>query len=474
MSGTISSLFSSGEVKSIVAQLETRLQAPITLEQNQVKSDTAQISALGTIQGALSSLNGTLSSIADPSSIKGVSATASNSNVTVTAAASAAAGTYTLTGITLARSQEIYSTTYASGAAAVGTGAGALVFKFSSGGSADISIASGQDTVNGIATAINAANKGITASIVHTGSGDRLVLSSAKDGSGQAFSLTGSGGLAGLKYAASGGSSTLTLGQAARNASFNLNGVPVTEASNANLAVVDGVTLALAASGSASVTVAASGNNLSAALSGFADKLNGAVAAIATQTAYKAAKSSASASASGSQSAAKAAPLLGNVQVEQLGQSLLSAISSAAGSGLSANAIGLSVNGSGVVSFDGSKFASAYASNPSGVDALITQIQQSVRDVVSGAIGNAGASSGSGSTTPATDSASGFIQSSISNLQTTNTSITQEIRAQQQLDIQQIDNLESEFATATAATSNSNTILGYLSSFLSSSTGGKG
>jgi flagellar hook-associated protein 2 len=474
MSGTISSLFSSGEVKSIVAQLETRLQAPITIEQEQTKSDTAQISALGTIQGALSSLNGTLSSIADPSSINGVSATASNSNVTVTAAASATAGAYTLTGIKLARGQEVYSATYASGTAAVGTGAGALVFKFSSGGSANISIASGQNTVNGIATAINAANKGITASVVQTGSGDRLVLSSTKDGSGHAFSLTGSGGLTGLKYAASGGSSTLNLGQAARNASFDVNGVPVTESSNANLAIVNGVTLGLAASGSASVTVAASGNNLSAALSGFADKLNSAVAAIATQTAYKPASASASASASGSQGVAKAAPLLGNVQVEQLGQSLLSAISSAAGSGLSANTIGLSVSGSGVVSFDSTKFASAYASNPSGVDTLVTQIQQSVRDVVSGAIGNVGASSGSASTASATGPATGFIQSSVSNLQTTNTSITQEIKAQQELDIEQIDNLESEFATATAATSDSSTILGYLSSLLTPSTGGGG
>jgi flagellar hook-associated protein 2 len=471
MSGTISSLFSSAEVKSIVGQLETRLQAPITIEQDQVKSDTAQISALGTVQGALSSLNGALSGIANPSGVNSVAATVSNSNVTATAAASATTGTYNLTGIKLAQAQEVYSATFASGAAKVGSGSGGLTFAFASGGSASISITTGQDTVNGIATAINAANKGITASVVQTASGDRLVLSATKQGSGQAFSVTGSGGLTSLSYSTSGGASTLSLGQAARNASFSLNGVPVTESSNANLAVVNGVTLALAASGSSSVTVAASSNSLSAALSTFADKLNSAVTTIATQTAYQPAKS-ASASASGSQ-AAKAGPLLGNVAVEQIGQSLLSAVSDAAGSGLSANAIGLTVNGSGGITFDASKFSAAFLLNPTGVDQLVSQIQASVHNVVSGAIGSAGATPASGSATgttaATTGTATGFLQASITNLQSTNTEINQQITLQQKLDVEQVSSLEAEFTTAETNTSGASTTLDFLNSLFTSS-----
>ena len=66
MSTSVSSLFSSGEIKAIVAQLEARLQAPMTVEQNEIKTDQAQISAIGQVQGALTSLNGALSALADP------------------------------------------------------------------------------------------------------------------------------------------------------------------------------------------------------------------------------------------------------------------------------------------------------------------------------------------------------------------------------------------------------------------------
>jgi flagellar hook-associated protein 2 len=462
MSNSVSSLFSSGEITSIVNQLTSRIDAPISIEQAQVKSDTTQISALGAVRGALSSLNGTLSTLANPSSISSIKATVSVGTVaTATASANASVGSYALTGVKLAKAQDIYSSSYTSASTKIGSGSGTLSFKFKSGSSSTISIPASADTVSGVAAAINKAGKGVSASVVNTASGVKLVFQSTKTGSSNGFSVSGTGAAAGLSYTAS-GTGTLTLGQAARNATFNLNGVPVSEASNGSIALVSGVKLGLQSSGSTTVSVQKTASNLSSALSSFTNKLNSAVQEIAKQTAYVAAPSSASASASSSK-AAKTGPLLGNVQVQQIKQALLSSISSAAGSGVSANSLGFSISSGGSVTFSSSTFASAYSKNPTAVNNLIKTIESNVSNVVTGAIGTssaAGSKSGSGS---GSAGLSGFIGASVYDLKTTNKSLTAEIAQQTALGKQQISNLEAEFTNAINATSGSGNTLSYLS-----------
>jgi flagellar hook-associated protein 2 len=458
MSGAISSLFSSGEIKSIVNQLTARIDAPIQLEQSQIKTDTVQISALGSIRSALSSLNGALSGISDPSSVNSMKATSSVSTIaTATASAKAASGSYSLTGIKLAKSQELYSATYSSAGTKVGSGSGALTFKFAGGSSATISIPSSADTVTGVASAINNAGKGISASVVSTSSGVKLVLQSSTVGSSDAFTVTGTGATSTLSYG--GSASTLTLAQSARNATLSVNGVPVSESTNSSLSLVSGVKVSLLASGSTSISVQRSAGGLSSVLSSFTNDLNSAVKEIAKQTSFTQAKSSAS--ASGSQ-AAKSGPLLGNVQVQQLKQSLLSAVSSAEGSGLSANSLGFTISSGGSVTFSSATFASAYKKNPTGVDNLIKTIESNVSGIVTGAIGtNTGSTSSSGSGSG--NISSGFIGASTVDLKSTDKSLKAEITQQTLLGQQQISNLEAEFTNAINATSGSGSTLSYLS-----------
>jgi len=195
MSSSISSssgVLSSSFITTIVNQEEARLQAPITVEQQTVKTDQAQISAIGKVKSALNTLSGSLSSIADPASVSARTATASNTNVAATAAGSATAGSYSLTGIKLAKSQELYSALYGSSNATVGSGN--LTFSFTGGQTDTIAISSSQNTLSGIAAAINSANKGVTASVLQTASGARLQLSSTSTGSSQNFTVSGSGG----------------------------------------------------------------------------------------------------------------------------------------------------------------------------------------------------------------------------------------------------------------------------------------
>lgn len=455
----VSSLFSSSEIKAIVGQLQARLDAPIQVEQFQIKSDKAQISALGKVKSSLSSLNGTLSALADPTKIDPITATASNSNATVTASASASPGSYNLTGIKLARGQELYSGSFASAGAKIGSGSGALTFKFGGGTSATISVPSSGDTVSGVVNAINAANKGVTASVVNTASGVKMVLQSASTGSAQSFTLSGTGAESSLSYGS--GSSTLTLAQSARNAALSINGVPVTEAGNSSLALVNGIKVTLKASGSTTLSVTKTSNSLGSTLSQFANQLNTTISTISKETKFSAG-SSAKASASKKSSAA---PLLGSVQVQQLKQDLLGAISSAATGGIAAASLGFSISSSGKVSFSSSKLTTAYAKNPTAVNNLVKSIETNVKNVVTNAIGTGSAAkSTSGSTSASVGS--GFVSATTLDLQNTVNSLNTQIAQQTTLGNEQITNLENQFTAAIDNTGSASTSLSYLSSLL--------
>lgn len=459
MTNSISSLFSSSEVSLLVSQLETRLDAPITVEQNEIKTDQAQISALGAVRGALTSLSGALSGIADPSSINAMNAAVSNSDATASAAPSAASGSYSLSNIVLAKPQELLSVLFASGSAKLGTGSGALSFTFAGGGSAKVAIASGSANPNDVARAINGANIGIQASVITSASGAYLSLTGAETGADQAFGVSGTGSLAGLHYAAGSGSPTMSVGEAARNASFTLNGAAIVEPKNSGLAVMKGLTISLVASGSATIKVAASSQALSSVLSKFTSQFNNALSVLAKQTEYKAAATS-SGSASGK---ATVGPLLGDVGVEQLSQDLLSTVAGAAEGGLAAASIGLSVGSAGSLTFSSAALASAYAKNPMAVNMLVQQIEQGVSAVVAGAVGGTNGTPGG---------AGGFVGAETKDLQTSVTSIGQQVSAQQKLAAEQVADLEHAFTVVEAQFGSASTTLDYLGAILGAGSSG--
>src|SRR5271168_1128301 len=107
---TVSSLGSS-QISSEIEQAETRLDAPITTLDDQSTTDKADISAWGTISGAVSTLSKSLAGISDVASINNrtVSSTSSAIVSATTTANTAQTGTYAISTTSLATSQEIYS-----------------------------------------------------------------------------------------------------------------------------------------------------------------------------------------------------------------------------------------------------------------------------------------------------------------------------------------------------------------------------
>jgi len=455
MTSSVSSLGSS-EITSQIDTVEARLDAPITVLQNQESADKATISAWSSIQGTVSSLSTALAGISDLSTINNRAASTSTTGVvTATATNTAAVGQYNLTNVTLAKMQEIYSGTLGSGSAQIGSGSGAqsLTIALKNGKSETVSVGSADMTLNGIAAAINKVSGGVTASVVGTASGDRLVLQGSATGSAQAFSVTGTGALAQFDYSASATGGAMTVAQAATNASLKINGVPVTETGNTVTTAIPGVTLSLVSSGSTTVSVSSSPGGIAAAVDSVASSLNAAISEIAKQTAYVAPSSS---SASTSSSTAKSGVLLGNYTASDMSSQLLSAVTAAAASGLSSNAIGLTVSSTGAVSFNSGTFSTAYAANPTGVAALVNQIYKNLDGATTNALGSTGTNGSINAQTTSYNDAITSITSQIAQ-------ITKENNAQLKI-------LVDEYSVAESASTSAETTQAYLSIFTSTGT----
>jgi len=465
MSSTVSALGSS-QISSQISQVEARLQQPITQLQTQAATDKADISAWGAIQGAVSTLSNSIAGISNISTINNRSATSTTSTVaTATATNTAQTGTYNLSNVTLAKMQEIYSSVQGSGSAKIGSAAGSLSFTLKNGKTENVAIGSSDMTLNGIAQAINKVAGGVQASVVGTSGGARLVLQSSATGGSQAFSVSGTGNLARFDYSSGTATSTnasgsMTLAQAASNASFNINGVPVSNTSNTISNALSGVSIALAASGSTTLSVSSSPGAIAGALSTVATNLNAAVAAIAKQTAYVPASS-----ASGTTTtSAKAGPLLGNFTATDMSNQLLTAVTGAAASGMTSNAVGFSVSSTGAVTFSSATFSAAYAKNPTAVTALVNQIYKGLDTVTSGALGGTGSNGSAGTT--------GSIAAQTQSFQSDITSINSQVTQIEKNNNAQLEILVQEYSAAEAASTSAQTTQAYLSIFTSTGSSG--
>lgn len=249
------------DVNSIISQLMSLEQRPLTALSQKEASYQAKISALGSLQGSISALQtaaGTLVPASGTTATQKFTVFATRlSDSTVAAAttsSSAVAGTYTLEVNQLARQHSVASGT---GAATPFSGAGdtlpvggtlTLSLDSLAGSnphkSTEITIADGATPEN-IRDAINGANAGVSALVINGVAGKQLVLTSNDPGSNQFIKLAG---IAGLTYdpdAAPAPSDTFVQSQAAQGSAFKLNGIAVEGVSNQVSTAIDGITLNL-------------------------------------------------------------------------------------------------------------------------------------------------------------------------------------------------------------------------------------
>ncbi len=300
-SGTSGAVTSTGigsglNIGAIVASLTTAYgSAQQTQLTNQANSLDAQVSAFGTFTSALDTLQGTLAALETPSQLAGYDATVADTGVaTASASSSAVSGTYSLAVQNLATSQTLTSAPVADANTIVGSG----TLNISVGGaSVSINIDSTDNTLSGIAAAINGAtnNPGVSASIITSTAGARLVLSGDTTGAGNSIKVTetdGSGSLSSLVYDPANTTNGLTQTQAATDANFTINGYAATSASNVVSGALSGVTIDLvgasAAGATTSLTISPDTSAAQASITKFVTALNSTLSSVQTLTAYNA------------------------------------------------------------------------------------------------------------------------------------------------------------------------------------------
>jgi flagellar hook-associated protein 2 len=338
----------------------------------------AQVSAWGTLNSAVATFQATLTALQDPAQLAGRTATLGDATIaTATATSSAVTGQYSIAVQNLAAAASLSSAPHSAGASAV-VGTGTLQISF--GGVLDsVAIDSTSNTLQGIAAAINssAGNPGVTASILTTSDGARLVLTGTKTGQTNGILVTqsgGDGGLSSLVYDPANNITTLTQTQQALDANFTVNGYRAASASNQVTSVISGVTLNLLKASAATTatppvytpTTLTVGNDTAGAqtsIGTFVSALNGLLSSIKSLASYDPATQT-------------AGPLLGNAAVQSL-QNQLYKILGQVNAGITSGpnslaAIGIGANAQGTYSSNSATLGNALTGNLDSVSKLLS------------------------------------------------------------------------------------------------------
>ncbi|VAW73701.1 Flagellar hook-associated protein FliD [hydrothermal vent metagenome] len=303
------------DVNGIVSQLVAVEQQPAAQRLDRREANLqARLSAFGVLKSAISSFQGSLGALSDPTLFQAKTAQSDTPTVASVSASNAAAeGSFALTVTQLAAAHSLVSdpalpaAQFTSSADVVGTGS--LAFNFGTTtydpgtdaytafvqnpdqGAQTVQIIDG--SLSGIRDAVNAADIGVSASLVFDGSNERLVFTSTNSGAANSLQISvtdddgdndDSSGLSLFSFNAT--SNNLLQTQDAQDAQATLNGIAVTSASNSLSENLDGVTVNLLATGSSTLTVSKSGSTISTNINTFVEQYNNLVKTINDLSAF--------------------------------------------------------------------------------------------------------------------------------------------------------------------------------------------
>lgn len=205
------------------------------------RANQAKVSALAQARSDLDSFADSLADLSAGGTLRSKPVTSDDTAIAVTANPGTLLGNYAgeIVVSTLARAQTNYSGYAASTTDPIGQGGMTLTVGTTT---FAVTVDATNDSLTGLANAINATGSGVRASVINDAGNFRLVLK-GESGAAKAFTLTADAGAApGLSQFAT---STMTSGQTASDASFTVDGVAYTRATNNFSDVVPGLTITL-------------------------------------------------------------------------------------------------------------------------------------------------------------------------------------------------------------------------------------
>jgi flagellar hook-associated protein 2 len=368
------------DVSSLVSQLVAATQDPQeALISNQTQAVTTQISALGTLKSALATFQQSLSALDTPSAFNSLSASTSDSTtLSATADADATQGTYSVSVSQLAQAQQLLSKAFAAGAStAIGTGTLSLSL---GGTSFSVNVTSSNDTLAGIAAAINSAsgNPGITATVLTGTAGAYLVLSSSLTGAANTISVTETDGgtaLAALTYG-TGNQGNYTVQTPAQDAEFTVAGVSGTSPSNTVTDAINGVTLDLLATTTTTTGTPPTTTDSPVTLTVGSDTSTIQSNVASLVSAYNTLEGALSSLGSFDSTTDTAGPMMGNAVLtgiqSQIQDALYSVVNTGSSTYNSLASVGVTANSDGTLSLNTSTLSNALSTNLSAVSQLFS------------------------------------------------------------------------------------------------------
>ena len=267
------------DVETTIGKLLAIEKRPLTTLQTKATTIDSKISAFGSVKSQISTLSDAVTALSKAATWTAKSVSSSNStavSASVTAGSDASLSSLSVSVSQLARAQSVASAAVASG---TGVGSGSLSIQlgtwssgaspsFTEGAGAAVSVSiDASDSMANIATKINAAGAGVTATVLKDLSGERLMLRSSTTGEAAGFRVqatddgsSGGVGLGALAFdnpSAGAGMAANTV-QYGQNAKATINGIAVESATNTLADNIPGLSLTLSQVTTAPVDITAS------------------------------------------------------------------------------------------------------------------------------------------------------------------------------------------------------------------------
>lgn len=346
---SISGLVSGLDTATIIDQLMQLEAAPQTKLKSRLTTEQSTLKSLQDLNNRVAALQTQAAELAKAASWATPKATSSSTAVSVTATGAAVPGSLS---VTVNQTAATHRLTFADSAAgdAVVVGGGTTVELTIDG--TTTTLETGDGTLDGLITALNAPGTGVSATKVRLDSGEyRLLVTSGTTGAAGAFTLTNGDGSDLLSGATV---------QAGRDAEITIGADTIHSSTNTFADLAQGLTLTVSAAAVGStvdVTVERDTGAVSDKIKALVDAVNTTMSQIDTLTAYNATTKT-------------SGPLAGNATVRELRNTLLATVYPADGTSMAA--YGIQTDMTGKLVFDAAAFASAYADDPAGTTARFT------------------------------------------------------------------------------------------------------
>ena len=367
---TSTGLGSGLDIDSIVTAIVDAERVPLMarVDARRAEVDTL-VSGFGILQTQLEAVRTNLASLSDASQLNATQATTTDSSsVSISATSAAQPGFYALNVTNLAAAHSLVSGTYSATTDVVGSGT--LSIAVGSGVATDVTIAA-NSTVAEVRDAINAANTGVTASILKDGSSYRLMINANETGAANTISISvtndgdnsdsNNAGLSQLAFNTN--EAHLSQSRSAADAVFTLNGLSLTSSTNQINEIVDGVnvTLNTTTSSAVSLSISRDSSKITGFVEGFVTAYNTYVGSTKSLVKYDATSGEA-----------------GSLQGEAMSRSMISQIrglitgtySNVGGNFDTLTDLGITLQADGSLKIDGAKLDTAVRTNLDSVEKL--------------------------------------------------------------------------------------------------------